>query len=108
MQFPSVQLVRGELPNSLTAFERRDVSFLHVDLNDGVVEVQCLEKLSDHLIPGAFVVLDDFANRGRRDQSDQILDWAHSCGATVLATPQGQGLIVHTERQWDGVHPRHF
>ncbi|SHU30309.1 Methyltransferase MtfD [Mycobacteroides abscessus subsp. abscessus] len=44
--------------------------------------------------PGAFVLLDDYANRGRDEQRIAMDDVARELGVSVVALPTGQGLII--------------
>lgn len=92
--FTSASLIRGELPYTLHALDKFSISFLHIDLNDGVIEAECLNKLWDRILPGALIVLDDYANRGRNSQRLAIQAVCRKFGVNVLSTPQGQGLII--------------
>lgn len=92
--FESTELIRGELPSTLHVLDQASISFLHIDLNDGIIEAECLDKLWDKILPGSLIVLDDFANRDRNSQRLAIQSVCRKLGVNVLSTPQGQGLII--------------
>lgn len=93
-KYPNAELVKGVLPESLEDFDTGPISYLSVDLNYANVEIQCIELLWDRLVPGAVVVLDDYAWKGHERQKAAWDDWAGRAGTAVLTVPTGQGLIV--------------
>lgn len=92
--FQNVNFVEGLLPDSLLTNMPQDISFLHVDLNDSVVEVESLNLLWGSVSPGALIVFDDYANRGRNSQKVALDNYLEKLGIRVLSTPQGQGLAI--------------
>lgn len=92
--WPETKLVKGWLPSSLRDSDVKDISFLHVDLNDGLIEVECIQSLWPTLRAGTVIVLDDFANGGRESQRATVKAFFDEMTVPVLATPQGQGLVI--------------
>ncbi|SIM81297.1 Methyltransferase MtfD [Mycobacteroides abscessus subsp. abscessus] len=56
--------------------------------------METLRYFWPRLSPGAFVLLDDYANRGRDEQRIAMDDVARELGVSVVALPTGQGLII--------------
>jgi SAM-dependent methyltransferase len=70
------------------------IAFAHIDLNCAPPEVAAMEYLWPRLVPGALVVLDDYAYRGYETQKAAMDGFAASKGVQVLSLPTGQGLIL--------------
>lgn len=92
--FPNVRLVRGTVPESLSAVSIEQVSYLSIDMNLARPEVAALEFFWDRLVPGAVVVLDDYGFDGHRPQHDAIDAFAARRRVVVYTSPTGQGLIL--------------
>lgn len=65
-----------------------------MDLNNAPSEKAVIEKLWDQLVPGAIVVLDDYAFGGFDPQYHMWNVFAQSKGITVASLPTGQGLLI--------------
>jgi O-methyltransferase len=92
--FPSCTLVRGELPETLVSVNLQKIAYLSIDLNNATYEKACIEQLWPKLVPGAIVVLDDYAFTKCRLQQDMWDDFAARHSISVASLPTGQGLIV--------------
>ena len=92
--FPSVVIVRGEIPGTLDRIAADRISYLSVDLNNAFAEKQVLERLWDRLVTGAVVVLDDYGHRGHQEQRKIHDGFAQNKGLFVLPLPTGQGLLL--------------
>jgi hypothetical protein len=93
-EWRNVEIVVGPIPETLHAITSERIAFLHLDLNCSPPEVAAMEALWDRLVPGAFVLLDDYAYSGYRPQKLGIDRFARSHGIAVLSLPTGQGLIL--------------
>lgn len=93
-KFSNAILVRGNLPGSLEGVPIEKISYLHVDLNFAKYEKASIEAVWDRVVPGAFVVLDDYAFAGHEEQYEMWNEFAASKGLMVLTLPTGQGLII--------------
>ena len=91
--FPNAVLVRGELPGTLDNVTIGKISYLSVDLNAASFEKASIEKVWDRVVPGAAIVLDDYAFLGHEEQNS-MWDAAADHGQVVLTLPTGHGLIV--------------
>ena len=92
--FPNAVLVRGELPGTLDNVTIDKIAYLSVDLNAASFEKASIEKVWDRVVPGAAIVLDDYAFQGHEEQNSMWDAFAADHGQVVLTLPTGQGLIV--------------
>lgn len=93
--FPRCRLVRGKVPETLAAFPAdRPVAYLSIDMNIVLPEIAAITFFWERLVPGAMVLLDDYAWATHRDQKAAFDAFAEARGAMILTLPTGQGLIV--------------
>lgn len=90
---PYVKIVRGNVPETLPQVKSERVAFLHLDMNCAGPEVAAAEYFWDRLVPGALVLLDDYAYRGYTPQKEAFDAFAKKRGISILTMPTGQGLI---------------
>lgn len=93
-QWENKKIIVGSIPETLGQIDTSQIAFLHIDMNCMPPEVAAIEYLWNHLVPGAFVLLDDYAYVGYRQQKLGMDDFALRHGVQVLSLPTGQGLIV--------------
>lgn len=89
-RYPQVRFVKGYMPDAAAEIQDQDISFLHLDMNDGEVEVETLRRLWAQLVPGAIVLLDDYAFPGFVECEKP---W-RMAGYNILSLPTGQGLLI--------------
>ncbi len=94
-RFPFVQLIEGDLPDSLPLSLMEDLSFVHVDLNDGEVEYQSLDLIREALLPGSMILFDDTGFPGEQVSLQLHRRWAEEIGAPLLQLPTGQSLLIY-------------
>jgi len=92
-RFRNVELIRGELPESLKMVEIGRICYLSIDLNNAQYEEQTIEVIWDKLVPGAMVVIDDYGFSGHVPQYEMWNAFAKRNGRMVLTVPTGQGLL---------------
>jgi hypothetical protein len=94
---PNIQFIRGPIPQSLIHVPTATVAFLSIDMNCAEPEVAALEYFWPKLVPGAVVVLDDYAfaepYRRQKEAMDRL---AKQLQISILTLPTGQGLIIKT------------
>lgn len=91
-EWPGVQLVIGEIPDTLLATE--SVAFLHVDLNHAAAEEAAVRHFWPRLVPGAAMIFDDYGYQGYEPQRQAIDRLGRELGFRVLTIPTGQGLVL--------------
>jgi hypothetical protein len=93
-QWRNVQIIQGRIPDTLSRVQTELISYLHLDLNCAPPEVAALEYFWKKLVPGAMVLLDDYAYLGYETQKAAMDALAKERGVRVLSLPTGQGLII--------------
>jgi O-methyltransferase len=93
-EYSNVEIVRGIVPQSLAEHPIERVAYLSIDMNNAVSEIAAAEYFWDKLVPGAVVVLDDYAySQQVLAQHNAFNEFCERKGTSVLALPTGQGLI---------------
>lgn len=92
---PNAQLVKGILPQSLAGIDTGPIAYLSIDLNNAAAEIETAAVLWPRLVPGAVIVLDDYAFEGHEEQYRAWNEFAAQKGLHILTVPTGQGLIIH-------------
>lgn len=98
-QWRNQRIVVGAVPETLEQVDSSAVAFLHLDMNCAPPEVAALRFFWPRLSPGAFVLLDDYANRGRDEQRVAMDEVANDLDVQICALPTGQGLIIKPAQQ---------
>jgi hypothetical protein len=93
-QWRNQRIVVGAVPETLEKVDALAVAFLHIDMNCAPPEVATLRYFWPRLSPGAFVLLDDYANRGRGEQRMAMDTLASELGVSICELPTGQGLLI--------------
>ena len=70
------------------------ISYLHLDMNCSTPEVAAAYFFWERLVPGALILLDDYAYHGYRPQKVAMDAFADAKGNTILSLPTGQGLLI--------------
>jgi len=87
-------VVQGAVPDSLQAVESKAIAYLHLDLNCSPPEVAALELLWDRLVPGAFVLHDDYAQVAHKISKEGMDQFAAKKKVQFVCLPTGQGLLI--------------
>jgi hypothetical protein len=93
-QWRNVRIIQGRIPDTLLRVETMRVSYLHLDMNCAPPEVAAFEYFWEKLVPGAMVLLDDYAYVGYESQKTAMDAVAEKREVRILSLPTGQGLIV--------------
>lgn len=93
-QWRNQRIIVGAVPETLDQVDADAVAYLHIDMNCAPPEVAALRHFWPRLSPGAFVLLDDYANRGRDEQRIAMDEVAGELGVQICALPTGQGLLI--------------
>ncbi len=93
-EWNNVSVIVGSIPETLAEIRSDRIAFLHLDLNCSPPEVAAADALWDRLVPGAFVLLDDYAYQGYRWQKVGMDAFARRRNLSILSLPTGQGLII--------------
>ena len=93
-EWNGVKIIKGSIPETLPLVSTKAIAFLHVDLNCAPPEVASVEYFWEMLVPGAIVLLDDYAYWGYRRQKIAMDALAGRLGVSIASLPTGQGLMV--------------
>lgn len=93
-QWRNVKIIEGSIPETLAQVASREVAYLHLDMNCAPPEVAAIEYFWSKLVPGAFVLLDDYAYFGCRPQKIAMDEFAARHSVAIASLPTGQGLLV--------------
>jgi hypothetical protein len=95
-EYSNVIVIEGSLPSSLynVIDSISDISFLHVDLNHHIPEIECLDLLWPKLCKNSLILLDDYANFGRAPQWEAHERYFSAKNLPILTTASGQGLVI--------------
>lgn len=94
--YPNVKLVKGYLPDTLKKVSLEQVSFLHIDLNNPKVEIECLELIWKFIPRGGLILIDDYAFRRYEETMLKFDNFAIKYNQTILTTAFGPGLMIKT------------
>jgi O-methyltransferase len=92
--FPKASLIRGTVPPSLATVQIDKVCYLSIDMNIAYPERAAVEFFWPKLVPGAVVILDDYAWKDHEEQKRAMDEFATSQGVSVLTLPTGQGMLI--------------
>jgi SAM-dependent methyltransferase len=93
-QWRNVVIIEGAIPETLNQATPEKVAFLHIDMNCSPPEIAAIEHFWDRLVPGAPILLDDYAYHGYRTQKVAMDDFARRKGVAIASLPTGQGLLI--------------
>lgn len=98
-EFKNVEIIKGSIPHTLENIKSDKIAFASIDLNCSPPEVAAMEFLWEKLVPGAIVVLDDYAYKGYEPQKKGMDEFAKSKNIEILSLPTGQGIIIKSENK---------
>jgi SAM-dependent methyltransferase len=93
-EWKNVSLIEGTIPETLPQVRANKIAYLHLDMNCSPPEVAAARFFWERLVPGAFVLLDDYAYHGYVSQKAAMDSFAREKGINILSLPTGQGLSV--------------
>lgn len=93
-QWKNIQIIAGSIPETLNAVKADNVAYLHLDMNCSPPEVAAFNYFWERLVPGAFVLLDDYAYKGFDLQKVAMDAAAAAQDLKIVSLPTGQGLLI--------------
>ena len=90
----NVNLVEGDIRETLPDNCPTRISFLHIDLNDSSTEIEALSFLYDRVSEGGIILLDDYANRGEEKAYKDFTLYFSNKNLNILTVPSGQGIVI--------------
>jgi hypothetical protein len=93
-EFRNVHLIQGVVPESLSKVQIPKISYLGLDMNCTIPEIEAASFFWEKLVQGGMILLDDYAYSGYEDQNRAFGLFAAQKHTEILTLPTGQGLIV--------------
>lgn len=93
-EWKNIKIVVGAVPDTLAKITSETIAFVHIDMNCAPPEIAAIEYLWPRLVPGAFILLDDYAYRGYKAQKAAMDSFANDRGVSIASLPTGQGLLI--------------
>jgi hypothetical protein len=93
-KFKNIYFEKGDVFQTLNKYKFKKISFLHIDLNFAEAEIYSLELLWNSIVKNGFIILDDYAYRGRERQYKYLNILSKKLNFHILSTPSGQGIII--------------
>jgi hypothetical protein len=93
-EWNNVCIIKGPIPETLAQVDAKTIAFLHIDLNCSPPEVAALDSFWDRLVPGAYILLDDYAYQGYYLQKVGMDAFARNKSVMIASLPTGQGLLM--------------
>jgi Macrocin-O-methyltransferase (TylF) len=90
----NVSLIEGSIPETLPQVPAKKIAYLHLDMNCSPPEIAAIRFFWERLVPGAFVLIDDYAFYGYVSEKIAMDRFAQEMGIKILSLPTGQGLLV--------------
>ena len=90
----NTRIIQGTVPDTLPQVDTTQVAFLSIDMNCAEPEIAAIHYFWDKLVPGAMVVLDDYAWVSHLPQKEAFDAFATEKNIPILALPTGQGLLM--------------
>ncbi len=90
----NVNLIKGDIRETLPDNCPTRISFLHIDLNDSSTEIEALSFLYDRVSEGGIILLDDYANRGEEKAYKDFTLYFSNKNLNILTVPSGQGIVI--------------
>ncbi|HSE40222.1 MAG TPA: TylF/MycF/NovP-related O-methyltransferase [Acidobacteriota bacterium] len=93
-EWKNVNIVKGAIPEILPQVNIQKIAFVHLDMNCAIPEYSAVKHFWPNMVPGALILLDDYAYFGYQSQKDAMDEFARETGITILSLPTGQGLAM--------------
>ena len=90
----NVSLIEDSIPETLLQVRAEEIAYLHLDVNCSLPEIAAIRFFWERLVPGAFVLIDDYAFYGYVSEKIAMDRFAQEKGIKILSLPTGQGLVV--------------
>ncbi len=93
-EWKDVRIIQGAIPETLSKVDSTRIAYLHLDMNCSPPEVAAANFFWDRLVPGAFILMDDYGFPGFQYSKIGMDNFASEKGLKIASLPTGQGLLV--------------
>lgn len=92
--YPNVHIIPGIVPDSLVDNAPAQIAWLHLDMNSAEAEIGALDVLFERVVPGGYILLDDYGWYQFRAQKMAEEPFFRARGHAVVELPTGQGMVI--------------
>lgn len=92
--WPNARIIRGRVPDTLGQVESEKVAFVSMDMNVAEAEIAAAEFIWPKMVPGAFMLLDDYGWQSHVNQKNAFDIFAARHQIDILYLPTGQGVLT--------------
>lgn len=93
-EWRNVKIIKGPVPDTLEQVAATKLAYLHLDMNSAPPEAAAFNRLWERLVPGAVILMDDYAFIGYEAQKRAMDEAAAEKGLLIASLPTGQGLVL--------------
>jgi hypothetical protein len=93
-QWKNLTFIEAAIPETLPQVWADKIAYLHLDMNCSTPEVSAAHFFWERLVPGALMLLDDYAYRGHRPWKVAMDRFAQTRANKILSLPTGHGLLI--------------
>ena len=93
-EWHNVTIIEGAIPETLPQVTATHIAYLHIDMNNPAPEVAAFNHFYDRLVPGAFILFDDYAYSGYELQKHAMDAAVAEKNLRIASLPTGQGLLI--------------
>lgn len=93
-EWVNVRIIPGTIPETLVNVDAQKIAYLHLDLNSSLPEVAAIKFFWHRLVPGAYILMDDYAYQGWHNSKLGMDSFAQEQGVMIASLPTGQGLLI--------------
>jgi hypothetical protein len=93
-EFNNINLIEGEIPESLKIIDSRKFGFVHVDLNSALAEIAALDWVFSRLDSNFIILLDDFSSIDHEPQKEMLHEFFQNKSLRIQCLPTGQGVVL--------------
>jgi O-methyltransferase len=93
-QYANVRIIKGVVPDTLPQVTSREIAYLHLDCNASTPERAAIETFWDRIVPGGWILMDDYGWNECTSQKLVLDAFAASKGLRIFSMPTGQGILL--------------
>jgi O-methyltransferase len=89
-----IEIIKGDLPQSLEAIKHDRIGMVHVDLNAVEPSIQSLEKIWEYIPTGGIILMDDYLFTEHVNQKKALDQFFEEKKCIILPLLSGQGVVI--------------
>lgn len=90
----NVRIIKGSVPDTLIQCDAESISYLSIDMNCVLPEIEAIKYFWNKITIGGVIVLDDYGFPNHINQKNAHDKLANELGYNIITLPTGQGIII--------------